>query len=488
MLARPARRSTVRRLAGSDAGFLFVESPTQSSTCVDIAELGLATDGRGALTLPELRRHLAERLHLVPHLRWRIETIPLQIAHPVWVRDADFDLDYHLRELTVDEPGNPADLDRLVAEHATAPLDRRHPLWQIVLVHGLAGGRQALVFRFHHSVADGAGLITTIGELFSERPVPPAPPFRGESPSRFRVFLVALLHQLRAWVVAPRLLRTTLRRFKATDARRESAPVPVPRPMGDAPPSRLNRSDDALRTFARTRLPLADVQAVKNAAGTPMSDVVLALVAGALRRSLLMSGELPDTPLVVNVPLGTDPPGAPPRTSGNVFANFFAYLATDVDDPKERLAAIAANTAESKVQLDTLGIDTLPNWLDRFPPAIAGPVARRMARRLREGEHNPDFNVLVSNVRIPSDPRSIGTRPFTRFSMSGPVADGAGLNITVAGCHPHLEVAITANPAAVPDPHELGALLKGALAELLRAFDLRPTSTTGATPGASTQR
>ena len=152
----------MRRLAGSDAGFLFVESPTQSSTCVDIAELGLATDGRGALTLPELRRHLAERLHLVPHLRWRIETIPLQIAHPVWVRDADFDLDYHLRELTVDEPGNPADLDRLMAEHATAPLDRRHPLWQIVLVHGLAGGRQALVFRFHHSVADGAGLITTI--------------------------------------------------------------------------------------------------------------------------------------------------------------------------------------------------------------------------------------------------------------------------------------------------------------------------------------
>ena len=166
-----------------------------------------------------------------------------------------------------------------------------------------------------------------------------------------------------------------------------------------------------------------------------------------------------------------------------MFANFFAYLATDVEDPRQRLEAIAANTAESKVQLDVLGIDTLPSWLDRFPPAIAGPVARRMARRLREGDHNPDFNVLVSNVRIPGEPRAIGTRPFSRFSMSGPVADGAGLNITVAGCAPHLEVAITANPAAVPDPHELGALLRGALAELLKAYDLTPRSVEAAAAG-----
>lgn len=487
MLARLARRSWVRRLAGSDAGFLFVESPTQSSTCVDIAELGLATDGRGALTLPELRRHLEPRLHLVPHLRWRIETVPLQIAHPVWIRDGDFDLDYHLRELTVDEPGQPADLDRLVAEHATAPLDRRHPLWQIVLVNGLAGGRQALLLRFHHSVADGLGLITTIGELFGERTVGPPPPFHGESASRLVIFVVALLHQFRAWLAAPRLLVTTLRRFRATDARRETAPVLVPRPMGDAPPSPLNRSDDATRTFARTRLPLADVRAVKNAAGTTLSDVVLALVAGALRRHLLMDGSLPESPLVVNVPLGMDPPGAPPRTSGNVFANFFAYLATDVEDPKERLAAIAANTTESKHQLEVLGTDTLPNWLDRFPPALVGPVARRMARRLREGEHPPDFNVLVSNVRIPDEPRSVGTRPITRLTMSGPVADGAGLNITVGGLGPNLEIAITANPAAVAHPHELAALMKGALAELLRAFDLQPASQ-GTLPDAPTER
>ena len=149
---------------------------------------------------------------------------------------------------------------------------------------------------------------------------------------------------------------------------------------------------------------------------------------------------------------------------------------------------IAANTAESKRQLEILGTDTLPSWLDRFPPAIAGPVARRMARRLRAGEHPPDFNVLVSNVRIPDEARSIGTRPITRLTMSGPVADGAGLNITVAGCDPDLEVAITANPAAVPDPHHLAVLLKGALSELLRAYDLGPQVPIEVTPGASTQR
>jgi WS/DGAT/MGAT family acyltransferase len=455
---------------------------------VGIADLGMAADGRGALTLPELTRHLEARLHLVPHLRWRIETVPLEIAHPVWIRDARFDLANHVRELTVDEPGSPADLDHLVATRGTPPLDRRHPLWQIVLVHGLSGGRQALILRFHHSVADDVGLITTIGELFGEREIGIPPPFRGESPSRLKLFVMALLEQLRGCTAIPRLLVTSVGRFRANEERRAAAPVPVPRAMGDAPPSRLNRSGDAQRTFSRTRLPLGDVRAIEDAAGTTRSDVVLALVAGALRRSLKMSGDLPDTPLVVNVPLGLDPPGAPPRTSGNVFASFFAYLATDVDDPRERLAAIAANTAESKHQLEILGPDTLPSWLDRLPPAIATPVAQRVARRLRAADQRPDFNVLVSDVRIPAEPRSISTHPITRLTMSGPVPDGAGLTITVAGSDPDLEVAITANPAAVPDPHELAVLLKGALGELLRAYDLDPQVPTGAKPGASTQR
>ena len=162
--------AAMKRLAGSDAGFLFIESPTQTSICVDIVEVGRPTDGRGPLELGELQRHIAARLHRIPPLRWRLERVPLGVAHPVWIEDPDFDLGYHLRELTVDPPGSDADLDQLVAGQLGGLLDVRHPLWQVVLVHGLSGGRQALLFRMHHATADGEALVSTLNALFDPDP------------------------------------------------------------------------------------------------------------------------------------------------------------------------------------------------------------------------------------------------------------------------------------------------------------------------------
>src|SRR5690606_14558517 len=140
------RGTRVKRLAGSDAGRLFIESPAQTSTCVDLAVIGPSADGRGPLTLAELHRHLADRLGLAPPFRWRLAPIPGGIGHPWWVEDPDFDLDYHLRHEVLPPPGGEDELDACVARALPGVLDRRHPLWQVVLVDGLEGGRQALVF------------------------------------------------------------------------------------------------------------------------------------------------------------------------------------------------------------------------------------------------------------------------------------------------------------------------------------------------------
>lgn len=469
----------MKRLAGSDAGFLFIESPTQTSTCVDLAVLGPPADGRGPLTTDELRRHVADRLHVMPALRWRLTPIPGGIGHPVWVDDPDFDLDYHLRHARLPAPGGAAELDAFIAETLPGLLDRRHPLWQVVLVDGLHDGRQALVFRFHHSLADGAGLIATVGRLFDEggQPPPPAPPGSGVDrivppvPRASRLFLSTLLLQLRAWLAVPRLLVDTMRRFRAVEERRATAPVPVPRSMVDAPPCSLNHCDDARRTFARAHLPMADLRQVRSAAGTTLSDVVLAVVAGALRTHLLARQGLPERPLVVNVPVGNDPAGAPPRQTGNVFANYFSNLATDVADPRERLQAIAASNTEAKAQLEILGKGTLPSWLDRIPPFVAGPAARAIPARRRAKAADPDFNVLVSNVRADVSTWQLGTRPVEQYCMSGPVADGAGLNITVTGTGDHVTMALVAHPDAVERPAELATLLEDALRELVGAYE-----------------
>lgn len=459
----------VSRLAGSDAGFLYIESPDNTSTCVDLMILAPTPEGQAPLTVHDLRQHLAARLHRVPSLRRRLAMIPGGIDTPRWVDDDLFDLGYHVRSASLDTPGDEAALQEYVATCLPGLIDLRHPLWQVILVSGLADRRQALVWRFHHTLADGAGLITTLSRLLG----PPSPndhPPTNWTPSPpaspWRLTASGLRQQARAWRGTIGLASETRRRFKEVDQRRASSKVAVPRSMGDAPRTVLNRSADAQRVFGLAQVDLASLQAVRRAAGTTLSDVVLTVVAGGLRTHLIANGDLPNEPLVVNVPVANDEPGARPRTTGNVFANYFSYLATNESDPRARLMMVAAANAEAKAQLEIQGRHTLPAWLDRIPPLVASRASSFLTRRLADGRAAPDFNVLVSNVRVTEPNWSIGGRAVERFAMSGPVAPGAGLNITVTGYGDRLHLALVANPAAVADVGALASRLEAAAEEL----------------------
>ncbi|QXC59430.1 WSD1 family O-acyltransferase [Aquihabitans sp. G128] len=253
--------------------------------------------------------------------------------------------------------------------------------------------------------------------------------------------------------------------------------------MNDAPASSLNPGPTDDRSYGRTRLPLADVQRIRKAAGTTLSDVLLAVVAGALRAHLLARGELPDKALVVNVPVADEDPGTPdpdagPRQWGNRFANYFSFLATDVEGPAERLAAVAARNAEAKLQLEIQGTRTLSSWLDRIPPAVAEPAARGLKRRTERLRDRPDFNVLVSNVRVPNPTWRVGSQRVEEMYMSGPVADESGLNVTLVGYGDQLHVSLATNPLALERPAELAALLHAEVQALLAAVTSPASSTT----------
>jgi diacylglycerol O-acyltransferase / wax synthase len=141
---------------------------------------GAAADGTvRSLDLAYLRRHMAARLGMLPVLRWRVVPVPLGLSHPVFVDDPDFDLDYHLRQHVLEAPGGDGELDAYCATLAEEPLDRGHPLWQLILVGGLAGGRQAIVAKIDHRLMDGFATIATFSCILSGEdfePVPPLPP------------------------------------------------------------------------------------------------------------------------------------------------------------------------------------------------------------------------------------------------------------------------------------------------------------------------
>ena len=462
----------VERLGGSDSGFLFIETHEQTSVCVDLLELSPESPDAPLLTREDIAARVRDRIHLLPSWRWRLQQVPLRIHHPVWVEDPDFVVEDHIRHRVLPAPGGPAELNALMAELEPQLLDLRHPLWQIVLVDGLGGPgrtRQALVLRIHHTLADGAAILHTFdllfgdsaGELPRSEPAPiPA------LPKKRTLLRDAAREQAHNWREIPQMFRDTKATFERVEAKREEATAVVPRPMGDAPHTIFNRPGPAVRTYARTLIPTADLQRIRPATGATLNDVALALVAGSLRSYLLARDALPEKGLVANVPVSGDPPGTPPRQWGNRFANFFALLHTDVEDPRERLAAISASTAEAKAQLAVQGHDTLNAWLDRMPPAIGRPAARAMVNRSARNTEKADFNVLVSNVRITARDWRIGGQRIAHPYLSGPPGDDTGLNITVVGYDDLLHITVVGNPVTMTDPDEVVDGLHAALEEL----------------------
>lgn len=460
----------MNRLDGAGSSFLLMETPTQPSTILYVAELrpGTGPDGRvQPLTPADLRAHVERRLDFLPSFRRRIARVPFGLHHPVWFDDPDFDLDYHLGHITLEAPGGRAELDAELSRIAERLHDRRHPLWRIFLVDGLADDRQALILWWHHSMFDGGAAITTLTRLLSEDAtagVEPTP-WQPQHPRGWRLVLDALRDQGRQlWHIGP-LLRRTLRNVSAVKARRKVAPVKAPLPVVDTPDCSINHAFSTRRRYVRTSVPLADVRSVKDAAGVTLNDVVLTIASTALRGYLSERGELPDEPLTVNIPVSSDPPGAPARQWGNAFTNFISSLATDVPDPWERMRVIGEVTKEGKEQLNLLGLTTYADWLRLAPPFLLGPVIREWAR-IRRKKGTYEFSVLISNVRGPTVPWSFGSVTVENLYLEGPTAEGAGVNITVFSYGDRLNIVILVDPEALAEPEELASRMVDALAEL----------------------
>ncbi|MEZ5180129.1 MAG: wax ester/triacylglycerol synthase family O-acyltransferase [Acidimicrobiales bacterium] len=458
----------MRRLSGEDAGFLSMELPEQPMNTMAVAVL--RSDGP-PLTLADVRRHLQGRLPQLPSFRWRIVRVPFGLHHPVCVDDPDFDLDFHLRSAVLEGAGDDAELDALFARIAERHLDRRHPLWQVTLVDGLQGGRQALILKYHHCLADGVAAFTTFSRVFSDAELPALPgvgPFAPTRlPRRGHLVVDAVADHARSLRGLPALIGRTRRGTAALKARRAAAAVAVPDFKGDAPWCELNDAFSVDRAYARVALPLDGVKAIKDRAGVTLNDVVLAIVAGALRTYLADRGGLPERPLLASVPVSFEAPDAPTRQSGNRFWSFTTSLATDVDDPAERLAAIGARAAEAKAQLSALGVDLVPAWLEHVPPFVADPGARALVERLRAEREAVDVNVLVSNIRGPAEPWHLLGATVDDLYIDGPPSNGVGLNVMLWSYGDRLLFGVLAFADALRDPPALEAAFRSAYEALL---------------------
>src|SRR5215470_3819479 len=235
---------------------------------------------------------------MVPRMRQRVLEPALALGTPAWVTDGDFDLSRHVHRIRLPDPGTMRQLLDIVQDFAAAPLDRDRPLWQALLVEGLADGRAGYVAKSHHSVTDGLGAVQLMMRLHSrtaehdpDRPEPPVPVV-ADGGSRTGLFAGQVVDAVRAtpgtvarqstrvlgtltrpWDVASRVAGQALSavRFTEQGAAAPSGSVLLAPRGGDW-------------HFEIVDVPLADLKAGAKAAGGSLNDGLLAAVIGGFRR------------------------------------------------------------------------------------------------------------------------------------------------------------------------------------------------------------
>ncbi|MBF6180265.1 WS/DGAT/MGAT family O-acyltransferase [Nocardia otitidiscaviarum] len=462
----------MERLTGLDASFLYLETDSQLLHVCALLILDPNADGAG-YDFDELRAELGRRLHLVPAMRRRLHTVPLNLDHPVWVRDSAFDLDHHLHRVELPAPGDDRALADLTAEIAERPMDRGRPLWEMWVVEGLPEGKIAMIAKYHHAIVDGITGTTMMMHLCDLEPgvrYPEPDPAEIPGPERepHDLLLAAeaalrLPGKLGMVGLVPRtvgILGNLVRR-----RREQSSGMPLP---FTAPRTPFNRAITAHRAVSFVATDFADIREIKDAFGVKVNDVVLAVVGGALRGYLEIHGALPDSTLIASVPVSVHETSR--HTEGtNKVSTLFARLRTDIPDPVERLLLIAQDNRSAKEEHNLIGADFLQDWAKYAPPNIF-QLAARAYSALELAEHHPVVhNLVVSNVPGPSFPMYfLGLRMDALYPF-GPVFHGAGLTSTVLTCDGTMDFGFIACRELVPDVARLADLVPEVIRELLKA-------------------
>lgn len=459
----------VKRLNGVDAMMLYSETPEIHMHTLKIGVLDVSNvEG---YDYDMFRQAALPRLHALAPLRYQLVDIPMKFHHPMWVQNAEIDVDYHLRRARVAPPGGRRELDQLIGEIAGTPLDRGHPLWEMYIVEGLADDRVAVIHKVHHVLADGVASANQLAMAIQ----PHEPEVGGQlSPTSADTGTPASLlkaagrDHLRQVRRLPRLLGETAtgvsrvrRKAKERGTHPELARNFAP------PPSFLNHVVSPCRRFATAPLALADVKFTAKHLGVTLNDIVLATAAGALRQLQLRYDKKADSPLIAGVPVSFNT--SPQRLVGNEFTYMTPSLPVHIDDPLERVRLTATSTAIAKENHNLLGPTLLPSWLSYLPPATAPPIFRMQARRL---ESAMVMNLTVSNVPGPRERGLVEGAVVNEIYSVGPIAAGSGMNITVWSYVDQLSISVLTDDLTLDDPHEATDALLEAFVDIRRAAGL----------------
>ena len=448
-------------LSGRDAWFLYAERP---QTPLDLGTVYVfegesqLPGGRGALGVEET---IKERIHLVPRYRQRIHRVPLNLAHPVWVDDPDFDLGAHVRREVLAPPGDGASLRKLVMRILARPLDMRRPLWEVTIVTGLRGGRIVIVNRAHHAMVDGVSSVDILTLLLDTSPEgytpdPPAASWRPRAgPSNWQLIRPML------WNFGPSAQseRTRVPAIWNTTRLPWMGLLNVGRKIVTPRPDLFfNRKIGPQRTGRGLKVPLSTFKALKERFGCTVNDAVLAVVSEGLHRWFKSRGE--EVPERVRVFCPVSVRGDDTRGGiGNQISGMVLELPTGDLAMDERLRRIKVTTGDLKRTRQAVAADKLASLADWAPPTLLVLAGRLMS--------NPQAgaNINVTNIPGPQFPLYSGGAQLLEVWPFAPLYPSMGLGVAIVSYNGDAYFGLTADPGIVPDVEEFTRQLREAAAE-----------------------
>ena len=463
---------TPRRLSALDAGFLQLETDDTPMHLggVFVIDGPALRDDDHQLLLDDIRRHVEARLDRVPAYLRRLETVPLGLHRPVWIDDPDFDIERHVRTVSLDEcvthDGVGGDIDHaltLCADLNAERLDRSRPLWEVWLVDGLDDGRVVALLKVHHALTDGVGAIELIAALFdldehigeatdvADRPRRPAP-LTPDPPSSVRRLIDATVDHVRDPVELARSTADTAARTPAVIAERVTTVTTGLRdllgPGAVAPASALNRPVGAFRVILPVALDFDGIGDIRSAHGGSANDVALTLITGGLRAWLIERNEdLPDLHALCPVSQRDARGGAARAGHGsNHVGAMLISLPLGEADPVRRLGMIRERTERAKRRHDGEGVAWALDAFDHLP-AVPGVALRQLLT------HQPFVNLVVTNIPGPAQPLWFRGAQVESVVPVVPLAANTTLGIALFSYNGSLTIGLHADPDQSPDLH-----------------------------------
>jgi WS/DGAT/MGAT family acyltransferase len=459
-------RRMADRLSALDASFLYLE---ERSAPLHVGSVAVFRRPRSGFDYGQLLALIEQRLPEVPRYRQRVVPVPAHLARPVWIDDPDFDLTYHVRRSALPRPGTEAQLFDLVARLMSRPLDHDRPLWEVYLVEGLAKSHLALVTKTHQALVDGVRTVD-IGQLILAATPHTAKPGTDDwrprqHPGRTRLMLDALADTAKA----PRDVIETAR-TAATDAVSTARKVvgavgglisavgDVARPTAASP---LNVPIGSQRRFAVARARLEDLRGLHAEHDATVNDVVLAVIAGALRNWLLSRGEpvTSGTSLRALVPLA--------EQQGNGISSATPYLVelpVGEPNPIVRLQHISHAMRAHTDSVRSVAASALLRVGDFSPPTLHALGARAAA-----GFSKRIFNLVVTNVPGPQVPLYAGAAQLTEMFPVVPLVRNQALAVGVTSYDGGVYFGLTGDRDAMSDVDLVAKMVEESVDELLTA-------------------